>query len=245
MKKLFGNILDFFLSLRTAIWLTLALLLFLLFGSFVMPMREEFQALHTIPLFPWLEEAPLSITWWLWAAIGVLCLLTANTLLCSVESVIKKRGARHWLLILSPQVIHAGFLFILLAHLLSSAGGFRGMTVAGKGAALGLPNGLTIRIEEINAVVGQQGYIDDWSVGVKYYNQDREVGSDVIRPNAPSFYEGLGVYVKTVQMMPAPSAVMEVSREPGAVWALAGGILFLVGMTTLLMLKISREEEQG
>jgi len=244
MKNTLGHIVSFFLSVRTTIWLTFALLFVLLYGSIIMPLREEFGALHSMPLFGWLEVMPAEITWWLWAAIVILSGLTVNTLFCSVESVIKKRGARHWLLILSPQVIHAGFLLILLAHLLSSAGGFRGNAVAAKGQMLGLPNGISFVIDEINAAVGPRGYIEDWSVGIKYFNQGKQIASDVIRPNSPSFIEGYGIYVKTVEPEPVWSAVIEVDRDPGAVWALAGGIFFLVGITTLLMLKISREEQQ-
>jgi cytochrome c biogenesis protein ResB len=36
--------------------------------------------------------------------------------------------------------------------------------------------------------------------------------------------------------------MIEVSKEPGAPWALVGGILFMLGMVTLLFLKIRQEE---
>jgi cytochrome c biogenesis protein ResB len=38
--------------------------------------------------------------------------------------------------------------------------------------------------------------------------------------------------------------LLEVSREPGAVWALVGGILFMTGTIALLVLKMKREETQ-
>jgi hypothetical protein len=232
----------FFFSLRTAIWLLIALLLLLLFGSILMPLKEEFQSMSALPLFQWMTGNSLRITWWLWAAVFVLSLLTANTLLCSIESVLKKRGARNWLLVISPQVIHIGFLFILLAHLLSSYGSFKGMAYVGEGTVLQLPNGLNALFREIKADVDPAGYIEDWSAEVSYYRGNRQVASSVIRPNEPSFEEGLGVYVKTVRMAPFPAALIEVSREPGAPWALAGGILFIAGMATLLILKIRMEE---
>jgi hypothetical protein len=43
-------------------------------------------------------------------------------------------------------------------------------------------------------------------------------------------------------MRPFPAALIEVSREPGAIWALVGGLFFLAGMITLLILKIKKEE---
>ena len=242
MRTIVKKVIDFFFSLRTAIWLLLSLVILLLFGSIMMPLKEEFQTMSMVPLFQWMTANPLWITWWLWAAVGVLSLLTANTLLCSIESVLKKRGAKHWLLVLSPQIIHAGFLFILLAHLLSSYGSFKGMTFVSQGSILQLPNGLTVLFKDVNANVDQAGYIEDWSADVRYFRGGAEIASDVIRPNEPSFEGGLGIYIKTVRMEPFPTAMIEVSREPGAPWALAGGILFIAGMATLLTLKIRIEE---
>ena len=233
--------LDFFLSLRTAIWLLLALLCILFYGSLLMPVREEFQTLHAVPLFQWMTENPLGVVWWLWAAMGVLSLLTANTLLCSIESVLNKRGAKNLLLVLSPQVIHIGFLFVLLAHLLSSYGSSRDTGFVAKGSAVTLADGTSVRFEEIKAEADPSGYISDWSAEISYLREGARFRSDVIKPNSPSFHGGFGIYIKTVRLQPFPAALIEVSRDPGALWALIGGILFLAGMSTLLALKIRRE----
>jgi hypothetical protein len=241
MSAIAKKVSAFFFSLRTAIWLFTALLLLLLFGAILMPLKEEYQSMTMLPLFQWMAENPVRITWWLWAAVPVLTLLTANTLFCSIESVVKKRGTRKWLLVISPQVIHIGFLFILLAHLLSSYGSFRGMAYAREGTVIRLPNGLNVLFGEIKANVNPAGYIEDWSAKISFFKGNRQVASSVIRPNEPAFEEGLGIYLKTVRMEPFRAAVIEVSREPGAPWALAGGMLFLAGMVTLLMLKIRME----
>ena len=233
--------LDFFLSLRTCLWLLLALLCLLLYGSFIMPLKEEFQTLHVMPLYTWMTENPLGVTWWLWASVGVLSLLTANTLFCSIESVSKKRGTKNLLLVLSPQVIHIGFLFILLAHLLSSYGSSRETGLVANGTVVPLAGGISVLFEEIKAEADSSGYISDWSAGISYLRDGARFKNDVIRPNSPSFYGGLGIYIKTVRFQPYPVALIEVSRDPGALWALVGGILFLVGMSTLLLLKIRRE----
>lgn len=234
--------LDFFLSLRTAIWLLLALLCILFYGSFLMPLKEEFQTLHVVPLFQWMTENPLGVVWWLWVAIGVLSLLTANTLFCSIESVLKKKGAKNLLLVLSPQVIHIGFLFVLLAHLLSSYGSSRDIGFVAKGSAVTLADGTSVRFETINAEADSSGYISDWSAEISYLKEGARFRSDVIKPNSPSFHGGFGIYIKTVRFQPFPVALIEVSRDPGALWALIGGILFLAGMSTLLALKIKRED---
>jgi len=243
--KALRHILRFFFSLRTTIWLLLALLSLLFYGSIVMPLHEEFQGLQTISVFQWLSQNPSSLTWWLWGSIGLISILTANTIFCSFDSLIRKRSARQWLLVISPQVIHAGFLFILLAHLMSAYGSFKGTAVVYNGSVLDLQNGASAVFERISAGIGPQGYIESWSVAVRYYREGKELSHDVIGPNSPSFEGGLGIYVKNVQVEPYPAALIEVSREPGALWALLGGILFLLGMTTLLLLKARREEVPG
>ena len=207
-----------------------------------MPLKDEFLMLHTTPLFQWLLENPLTITWWIWGAIVVVSLLTVNTLLCSIDSLVKRRSARHWLLVIAPQIIHIGFLFILLAHLLSSYGSFKGTTFVFSGTMLKLPNGLDVVFDDIHIDTDQSGYISDWSARIRYFKDGRHLTSDVILPNDPSFQDGLGIYIKTVRMKPFPAALIEVSREPGAFCALVGSICFLVGMITLLILKIKKEE---
>jgi len=238
------NILSFFVSMKTAILLLFSLLFLLLYGSVIMPANEEFSALHTIPLFHWMKETSPAITWWLWGAVLILSLLTANTIVCSIESVIKKRRSRQWMLVIAPQVIHVGFLFILLAHLLSSYDSFRGTAFVYRGASLHLPNGLDVLFDDVKTKVGPSGYMTDWSADIRYYEEGRLIGRDVIRPNDPSFRGGLGLYIKTVKSAPFPVALVEVSREPGAPWALAGGILFLLGASALTMLKIRIEEKK-
>ena len=239
------KILTFFLSLRTAIWLLTALLCLLFYGSVVMPSNEEFQALHTLPLFQWMAGNSPGITWWLWAAIGVISLLTANTLLCSIESVVKKRSARQWMLVISPQVVHIGFLFMLLAHLLSGYSSFRGTAVVYENGGVRLPTGTNVLFRKIDVDTDQRGFMKDWAADVEYFREGKSVRSDRIRPNSPSFQDGLGIYIKDVQFQPYPAALIEVSREPGAVWALIGGVFFMAGMIMLLLFKVRKEEAKG
>jgi hypothetical protein len=241
----FKNIYNFFSSLRTALWLLLALLCLFFYGSFIMPLKVEFQSVHSAPLLDWLTGNTLSVTWWLWGAIGILSILTANTLLCSIEAIVKKRKAKQWLLIIAPQVIHIGFLFILLAHLLSSLGSFKGTAFAYKNSVFRLSNGFDVMFEKIETNISPAGHIKYWYADIKYFKEGRYIISDVIKPNNPSLHEGLGIYIKHVEVAPFPVAHIEVSREPGAVWALIGGVLFISGVITLLILKIKREDVQG
>ena len=258
LKDFFKKILGFFLSLRTAIWLLLALLLLLLFGALLMPTMEGFKSMNSMPLFQWLRENPPVATWWLWGSIILLSLLTANTLVCSIESVIKKRarpsaekmGGRQWLLVISPQVIHIGFLFMLLAHLMSSAGGFRGRVVAYEGSNIMLPDNestkigsakTVLRVKALTVEVGPMGYPRDWRADIEYLSGGKKLKGDYLSPNRPSFYRGLGIYLKEIRAYPVKSCLLEISREPGSTWALIGGILFMTGTVLLIGLKVKRE----
>ena len=220
----------------------MALLCLLLYGSFVMPLRRGVPGPSDTAAFS-VDDRKFS--WHNLVALGchsVISLLTANTLLCSIESVLKKKSARQWLLVISPQVTHIGFLFILLAHLLSGYGSFRGTAVVYENQGLKLPNGNSVVLKKINVVMDRTGYINDWTSDVEYFNGSRSLGTDRIGPNNPSFKDGLGIYIKNIEIQPYPVAMVEVSRDPGAVWALVGGILFMAGMTTLLVFKIKKEE---
>lgn len=243
--KIVRTTLDFFISLRTAIWLLSGLIILLFAGGFIMPAHEEFQSLHTTPLFAWLGDNDPGVTWWLYGSLVVLSLLTANTLVCSIESLLRKRSARTWLLRISPQVIHAGFLFVLLAHLLSSYDSLQGVAMVREGERLPLPNGITVVIDRIHAALDPRGYLSEMSADVRCIRGDQSTAGGTIRPNDPLLYGGFGLYIKTVKFEPYPIALIQVSRDAGAPYALIGGILFLIGMTTLLLLKIRRESPQG
>lgn len=232
-------ILNFFLSLRTAIWLLLVVLLFLFAGTFVMP-REEFGTINAQPFFAWMVKNPAGATWWLWGSLGLLALLSANTLLCSLESVIRKRTGRQWLLIVSPQVIHMGFLFIMLAHIIDASASFRGNLVVHEGMEYQLPDGLTLRVNSLDMEIGPQGYPTGWRADVEYLSNGAAIRRDSLGPNRPSFYQGLGIYLKDLRPYPK-AALFEISREPGAKWALVGAIFFMAGTVALMLLKIRRE----
>ena len=236
------QVINFFISLKTAIWLLCLLIVMLLAGAVIMPANEEFQSIHSVPMLEWIKEQPLGLTWWLWSSIGLLTLLTANTLFCSVDSILKKRKVMQWLLILSPQIIHIGFLFILLAHLFSSALGFKGYSAATEGTALELKDKTILHIKNIRISIDNKGYLSDWAVDAEYIAGGKTIKEDSIMPNKPSMYNGLGVYVKDLRAYPEKMVLLELSREPGAVWALIGGILFMTGTIMLIILKWKRDK---
>jgi cytochrome c biogenesis protein ResB len=233
---------DVFLSLRTTMWLLGVLIIIFFAGAVIMPAHKEFEAIHSAPMFEWLKIQPVSITWWLWGAIGLLAFLAVNTLFCSVESIIKKRKVTQWLLLISPQIIHIGFLFMLLAHLLSAAGSYQNFTVAMEGNMFGISDDTVLKIKDINILLDHDGYINDWNVGIEYLRKGKESSAETIAPNHPSLLMGLNINVKDLQAYPYKAVLLQVSREPGAVWALAGSVLFMVGIMTLIALKIRMEK---
>jgi hypothetical protein len=225
-------------SLSTGIFLLVAQLLLFLFGAFIMPAREEFSTLNAMPMFQWLAETPLSASWWLIASIGVTGLLAANTLICSINSLAAKTQGRHWMLVLSPQIMHLGFLFLMVAHLASAVGGMRVTAPIREGEGVGLPEGRKMIIERVRVKEGLYGMLEDYSARAAFYSNNGErITQKTIAPNRPAFFEGIGFYIKDARR---GLVLIEASREPGALWAMAGGTLFTFGTISLVWLKIRR-----
>lgn len=236
------KVLDFFLSVNTTVVLIFLLIVSLFAGAFIMPVKKEFMTIHSMPLFEWLKENSLNITWWLWLSIIILGILTFNTIACSIESLIKKRKVTQWLLLISPQIIHIGFLFILLAHLLSSIGGFTGNAVLREGSFLKLRGDLVLHIKNIGIDIDHYGYLRNWQVDVEYLSMKDGIIADKIKPNKPSLKKGFNINVKDIQAFPQKALLLQVSKDPGALWALIGGILFFFGTITLIALKTKIEK---
>jgi len=233
-------LLDFFKSLRTAIWLLIVLLGLMLYGSFVMP-EEIYGALNSMPLFRWIKEASIFYSWWLVLSIVVLSVLTINTIICSFEAVIRRWDRKKLLLIISPQIMHIGFLLILVAHLYSSSGGMREMARAFEGSLFELSPNESFRVKEIKVFSGAEGFVSDLRMDIEYIKDGEVIKRDYIAPNKPSLHSGFGIYIKDAQEFPMRVALIEVSKEPGAIWALAGGVVFFIGNVLLLILKMKRE----
>jgi hypothetical protein len=216
-------------SLNLGLWLIGGVILLLGIGSFATG-TEEIARLNSMPLFAWLTTAPGTRCWWLWLSLLLLALLALNTVLCTIESLRQKKGRSGLLLRLAPQVMHAGFLLIVLAHLISSVGGFKQVMQVGEWSRIGFPDGAGVRIERLDAEVAVQGYITDFSASVTTSDGRR----GVIRPNEPFFWQGVGIYLKQVEIYPVKFGIMEIHREPGAGWAFSGAVLFTLGNIVLV-----------
>ena len=239
--KIIKRLTGFFFSLSTTLWFLGLLLLLLFAGAFIMPGTQEFQELHSIPLFDWLQKQPLKITWWLWGLTGILAVLALNTIFCSIESIVRKRKVTQWLLLISPQIIHIGFLFMIFAHLLSAIGASQELVVVREGSLVKISDDNTVlKIEDINIKIDYYGYITGWAVSVEYLSDGKTFLKDIIKPNNPSVQMGFNINVKDIRAYPE-AVLLQINREPGALWALTGGILFMACIVTLIILKIKLE----
>ncbi len=232
---------NFFLSLKTAVWILTALVCFFFVGSYLMPLhREVFATMNDDILLRWVERfasAHVGYTWWFFAAVAALALLTVNTLVCSIAAIRGKWSRVDFLLRISPQIVHAGFLFILLGHLLGAGWGYRISGLMPEGAYAPLPDELSLRLHRIRVETDERGFTTDWSADVTVYEGNEPAKTGSLGPNAPLFYGGVGVYVKSFDFDRGPAAVLLIAKDPGAMYALAGGILFMIGMVALLALK--------
>jgi cytochrome c biogenesis protein ResB len=214
-------------------------LLLFLAGAVQMPAMKAYTNMNNMPLFTWMQQVPFKVSWWLWASVAILTLLALNTFVCSLDSLIRKRHGRHWLLVASPQIIHLGFMFLLLAHLLSAAGGLKGEFYAGKGANLTLPGGGRISITEFKVETSKKGMPTNFYVDANFSSKDGKILKKArIMPNKPAFFEGMWFYIKGPHRT---TAHMEVTRDFGLIPAFLGGVLFTIGTIALVWQKVRRE----
>ncbi|MDD5284876.1 MAG: cytochrome c biogenesis protein ResB [Desulfuromonadaceae bacterium] len=238
MRKLWGLL----ISLEVGLLLLALVCIAMAAGSFGLP-SDVAAALNSMPLFVWLREFSLATTWWLWLTIVLLAILAMNTLCCSADTLFHRFGRNTILAWLPPQLIHAGFLLILIAHLQSSLWGYKGSIEIPEGAGFQLPDGMAVQVAQIGAIFSPLG--GGMPLGYRALLITAETawqGGVTITPNHPWFINGYGVYIKHAEAGRPPVALLEVHREPGAAMALAGATLFTIGNLLLLYTR-SRERE--
>lgn len=216
-------------SLNLGLWLIGGVMLLLAIASFTLS-GEPAAAINHLPLLIWLRAYPLQVTWWLWASLGLLGLLGLNTLLCSIDSIISRRGKAGLPALLASHLVHAGFLLILLAHLLSARGSFSQQVQVPEGGGLNFPDGSRLTIARIDLVMSPMGFPLDFRAQALHQTADGTVQAD-IRPNHPYFHGGYGIYLKEAGVAGdgVKGALLEAHREPGAMTAFMGALLFLAG----------------
>ena len=214
-------------SLNLGLWLMAGVMLTLAAGSFSKAGMAS--GLNDMPLLFWLQRAPLSFSWWLWLCVIFIAILSLNAFFCSIEA-LRKKGRS-----IAPHLMHAGFLLVVVAHLLSSYGGFKQQLQMVEGGSIGFPDGEQLLVERISAEFGQMGTMSAYRAELKLNGKVQGV-----QPNRPLFHKGYGIYLKDVALDPRPVALFEVHREPGALAALLGALLFTAGNLMLLVQRKGR-----
>jgi len=235
MKDHLLNIYTRFASLTLGLWLLGGVMLALAAGSFL---QGEGSMINEVALLDWLREVPLQESWWLWAALLLLALLALNTVLCSIESLRAKWQRGSFLVRIAPQLMHLGFLFIMVAHLQSAYGGFKQAGQVQEGTAINLPDGTAVVFTGFAAAYGKMGMPTAYSATLEHMDGSSKK-SVQISPNHPFLHKGYGIYLKYVAPPPTRAALVELHREPGAAMALAGGAVFT--MANLVLLARRRE----
>jgi hypothetical protein len=233
----------FFVSLKTTVWTLLVMICLFFIGAYMMPAhRQVFEQMNEDILIHWATGSAsasgnLWYTWWFFAALAALTLLTVNTLVCSIQAVRGRWSRSDFLLRISPQIVHLAFLFILLAHVLGAGWGYKLSGLLPEGAYGQLPGDRVLYLKEIRVETNANGYMTDWAAETYLFEHNARVMAGTLGPNKPLFYEGVGIYVKNLNFEKGPAAFLVIARDPGTVWALAGGLLFILGSVMLLVLK--------
>jgi len=230
----------FLISIEVCLALLAMVCIAMAAGSFGLS-GEYAAAINAMPLFTWLREVPPGISWWLWLTLVLLALLAINTLLCSSETVWSRWGRGGVLSLLAPQLIHAGFLLIVLAHLLSANGSSVQQFVVQEGSLASFPSGRQFGVAGISVTTSPTGMASRFSSELMTDLQN-PASRVVISPNQPWFLEGYGVYIKQAEEYPIRRALLELHHEPGAGMALAGALLFSIGNIVLLVIRSKNRE---
>lgn len=232
----------FCISLELSLGLLALLCVAMAAGSFLLT-GDYAEAINGMPLLVWLREVPVGVSWWLSLTVILLALLVLNTILCSSETLWSRWGRAGWTALFAPQLIHTGFLLIVLAHLLSAYGGSMQQVVVAEGMVTQLPDGRQFGVAGIGAVMSPTGMPVGYSseLVIDLNNPEQRV---TISPNHPWFSGGYGVYIKHAEALPYKRALLEIHREPGAGMALAGALVFTLGNILLVWLR-SRAKESS
>ena len=225
---------NFLISLEVGLVLLALACITMAAGSFGLS-GDTAAALNGMPLFAWLREFSVHATWWLWLTIALLALLVVNTICCSADTLYHRISRSTVLAWLPPQLIHAGFLLIVLAHLQSSLWSYKSSVEVSEGSGFRLPDGAEVHVTQIGAIFTTAGGNMPLGYTARIVSHETAGQGGVnISPNHPWFSNGYGVYIKHAEPGQPPVALLEVHREPGAAMALAGATLFTIGNLLLL-----------
>lgn len=223
------RILDILLSVKTAFALFWLFVIIAFVGSVELPTHLSFYSgIDEEPLFKWLRENQVIVrTWWIYGLILALALIALNTIFCTVEALLKRVRGRNLIRKLMPQLMHIGVLFVMLGHLITASSSYRTEVDIKKGDFLSLPDGTKVQVLSVKEVLDEEGFPIDWVVTLKTPSGELESGP--LRPVK------VGPFTILAQAAEEDTAVVRVVKDPGAIWALLGGVL-LCGATLVFVI---------
>lgn len=236
--------------LLTSLWTLEAVILLAvgicLAGSIALPSNLAFfSGIDETPLLQWLADAGRpGLTWWIYALIATMGLMGLCTGLCTIDALIKAWGRKDFMHRLYPQLMHIGVIFVLIGYLLTAWMGARHDVLLKQGQSAQLEDGTSIRLASVGSGTDRIGYYEGWEAQLVLSKDGMEMGSKTLRPVHPVYVGQTGLFFKSITLsqgtgqqgqQPAPpSALIRVCRDPGAQWALIGGVLVLAGGVGLL-----------
>ena len=229
MKRLWGIL----ISLNTVFVLFALTIAFCLIGSLMLPGNLAFfSGIDDAPLFEWLSDSgDLAMLWWIYFLIASVAGLALSTIACTIEALLK-RSSLGLLYKFSPQVMHLGVLLVMLGHLLTGAMGHRADLLISEGSSGEIAPGLEVRVVHVGEESNEAGTAIRWLAVLDIYKDGTMLEQRDLVPTRPVYVDGFGLFFDTFNQGgrgETPSAVIQVTRDPGALWALAGGVLVTLG----------------
>ena len=259
------NIWKFFGSSTLTVFILLAVVLDFEIGFFLFRSHPSvFSPLDRLMLFEWLRTYGLEsirVTWWFFALLFLLFILTLNTLVCTIDSVValvKRRGkfssTPAFLLKFAPHVMHVAFVLLLLGHLTSYTAGFNLFNnILRQGIVMRVPHSdLQLSLEKLKVEFykSEDVFIPDLA------GKARDVVADVlivdpandnfkhgikkkISINRPAFYQGISFHLKDFyprneSNKRVPYVNLIIRKDPGIRILAWGTILFTIGLVMYL-----------
>ena len=255
------NIWKFFGSSILTVFILLAVVLDFEIGFFLFRSHPSvFSPLDRLMLFEWLRTYGLesiTVTWWFFVLLFLLFILTLNTVVCTVDSVvvlIKRRGkfstTHAFVLKFAPHVMHVAFVLLLLGHLTSYVAGFNLFNnILRQGIVMRVPHSdLQLSLEKLKVefyksedapIPDLAGKARDVIVDVLIIDPANDNFKHAIKKkisiNRPAFYQGISFHLKDFyprneSNKGVPYVNLIIRKDPGIRILALGTILFTIGL---------------
>lgn len=213
-------------SIKTTLVIIFISMSIFLTGSFIIPKNLQFfSEINEMPLFKWLSlNEDIKKTFWIYLSILAMAFLSLNMIVCLIDDLLKRLSPVLLIQRLSPHLIHAGVLLVLLGHLISASTGFKKDLSVRRGEEVFL-NDMRIKIEAIEFVDLRSEDQSRWRVHLEI-NSGLHWSTAVAEPARPVFYK-YAIYAKSAE--PDGRVILGIVHDPGAKWEVAGAIVFVLG----------------